>query len=223
MRKEMNALLENARSSLPIVLPSEVKPSAPGAQGQGNGIFNEAAVPLDDVVVFNRMHLRVFSSDPRYRDIFTYINSFAPRVVRAREVANALGCATGEAETLLETLSELGVIVAEKEGSATGFRASKRVFYFPDDEDFFPLRNLNLRHNAEAILSRLTYREIADRKAYRGLITRELTEQQLQYVVEQLDQLIGKVVALPETANPRTIYSLSVLMGERFSRASAED
>jgi transcriptional regulator with XRE-family HTH domain len=174
----------------------------------------ERTVPLDDVIVFNRSHLRVFLSDPSYRDIFTYINSFAPDWITHEEIAQALDLSTERAQLMLEQLSELGVVML-KDGAC---RATKRNFYFPDDEDFFALRNLNLEHNAASILGRLRHEDLTTRKAYRGLVTRELTDEQVGLLLEGVEQLIGQVVAMPETDRPRTIYSLCVLFGERFSR-----
>lgn len=179
---------------------------------------SERTVPLDDVIVFNRAHLRVFSSDPAYRDIFTYINSFGPEPISVVEIAEALGLDPLRCREMLEKLSELGVIVIDALG---GCRASKRNFYFPDDEDFFELRNLNLRHNADSILGRLNHADLTARKAYRGLVTRELTQEQVGLLLTGVDQLMGQLVAMPETSQPRTIYSLCVLFGDRFERADA--
>ena len=116
---------------------------------------------------------------------------------------------------MLAQLFDLGVIVFE-DGMC---RASKRNFYFPDDEDFFELRNLNLTHNTQSIMGRLTFRELLARKAYRGVVTRELTDEQVGLLTAGMDQLMSQVVALPETSEPRSIYSLCVLFGERFARA----
>jgi hypothetical protein len=183
--------------------------------GAWNSKVSERTVPLDDVVVFNRSHLRVFASDPAYRDIFTYVNSFGPEAVGSDEIARALGLSDARASEMLERLSELGVVSVE-DGRC---RATKRNFYFPDDEDFFELRNLNLSHNSGQIMNRLKYCDLQARKAYRGLVTRELTDAQVELLMAGIDELQGQLVALPETAEPRTVYSLCVLFGERFSRA----
>lgn len=177
---------------------------------------SERAVPLDDLIVFNRSHLRVFESDPAYRDVFTYVNSFGPRPVHGAEVAAALEMDLARAESMLAQLAELGVVVADE---ARRYRASKRNFYFPDDEDFFSLRNSNMSHNAASILRRLRHEDLVARKAYRGVVTRELTEEQVRLLLDGVDQLVSGLVSLPETGNPRTIYSLCILFGERFSRS----
>jgi hypothetical protein len=179
----------------------------------------EHQVPLDDVIVFNRSHLKVFGSDPAYRDIFTYINSFGPEPVHAEEIASALGIERDRAAEMLGQLHELGVIVEEAaEGTAKTYRASKRNFYFPDDGDFFELRNSNMVHNSSSILGRLRHEDLMARRAYRGVVTRELTEEQVRLLIEGVEGLMSGFVAMPETPSPRTIYSLCVLFGERFSK-----
>lgn len=197
-------------------LLDEVRGTSPAASVSAwSSRTTERTVPLDDVIVFNRSHLRVFASDPAYRDIFTYVNSFGPDWIESSEIAQALGLSRARAGKMLDQLSELGVIVL-MDGKC---RASKRNFYFPDDEDFFELRNINLNHNAGQIMNRLSYEDLMSRKAYRGLITRELTAEQVSQLLAGVDQLLGSLVAMPETPEPRTIYSLCVLFGERFSRA----
>jgi hypothetical protein len=178
----------------------------------------ERSVPLDDVIVFNRSHLRVFSSDPAYRDIFTYVNSFGPESVSDTEISQALGLSLRRTQEMLEKLNDLGVVALDGSGRC---RAAKRNFYFPDDEDFFGLRNINFEHNAGRILARLTHGCLKERRAYRGLVTRELTAEQVALLLGGIDQLMARLVAMPETSDPRTIYSLCVLFGERFSRAGA--
>jgi hypothetical protein len=174
----------------------------------------ERSVPLDDVIVFNRSHLRLFGSDPAYRDIFTYINSFGPQAISVDEIAAALGLERERTARMLGELHELGVIVSDGQD----FRASKRNFYFPDDGDFFELRNTNMVHNSSSILSRLKHEDLVARRAYRGVVTRELTEEQVRLLLEGVDGLMSSLVAMPETSSPRTIYSLCVLFGERFSK-----
>ena len=173
-------------------------------------------VPLDEVIVFNRAHLKLFLSDPRFRDIFTYVNSFAPDWVSATELSKALGLSEKKTKIMVNSLVDLGVLV-EEQGS---FRASKKNFYFPDDAEFFPLRNLNWNHNAEALLGLLTQDSIQRKDALRSLVSRELTQAQIRLIIDRLNSVLGEVVALPETNQPKGIYSLCVLFGERFQRAS---
>jgi len=204
-----------ARAGISKLLEETRGQNSSSASAAWSSKASDRAVPLDDVVVFNRSHLKVFVSDPAYRDIFTYINSFGPGAVETVEIALALGLSETRTREMLERLSELGV-VALHEGKC---RATKRNFYFPDDEDFFELRNLNLSHNTGAIMSRLKYGDLLARKAYRGLVTRELSDAQVELLLAGIEQLLGQLVAMPETSDPRTIYSLCVVFGERFSRA----
>lgn len=216
----------NARGELEELLKKVVHPREAGAmpvaaepkvKAAEAPPVSQSAVSLDDVIVFNRSHLKVFRSDPRYRDIFTFINACAPEWVASEEIALALEIPLEELERMLDCLSDLGVVLLAG-GKA---RASKRNFYFPDDPDFFELRNLNLIHNATRILSGLSHDELQAKKAYRGLITRELTEEQVERVAAKLDQVIGEVVALPESADAQKIYSVCVLLGKRFERPQA--
>jgi hypothetical protein len=178
----------------------------------------ERSVPLDDLIVFNRSHLKVFASDPAYRDVFTYINSFGPNWITAAEIAQALDLSLERVIEMVEKLSDLGVTLVSPEGC----RSAKRNFYFPDDEDFFGLRNANFEHNSRSILKNLKHADLLNRNAFRGLVTRELTEDQMGLMLKCLEQLTSQIISMPETGEPRTIYSLCVLLGERFSRASVE-
>ena len=174
-------------------------------------------VPLDDVIVFNRSHLKLFESDNFYRDVFTYINSFAPEWISVDEVAAALEIPTARAHEMVNKLAELGVI------NIQGFkcRASKSMFYFPDDADFFKLRNQNVSRNASSVLTKMTFRDIKEKKAYRSVVSRELTSDQVELVITGIESLMHSITKLPETAQPESIYSMCVVFGERFSRAKA--
>ncbi len=187
-----------------------------------SGLFTNATISPDDVIVFNRSHLRLFSSDPAFRDIFTYVNSYSPDWISCKEMSEALGISEVKLDEMLEKLSDLGVILL-----ASGrCRATKKNFYFPDDEDFFELRNINLSHNTAGIMKRLTHQDLQKRRAFRGLLTREMTSEQLEMVISKVEELLGGVIDLPETANPEKIYSMCVLLGERFERpvtAAAEE
>jgi hypothetical protein len=171
------------------------------------------------VIVFNRSHLRLFASDPLYRDIFTYINSFAPDWIANEEIAEALGIEPARARSMIAQLADLGVIVC----AAGRSRAAKRNFYYPDDLDFFALRNENFLRNAERVLKRLSHEELEGRRAYRGLITRELTAEQMDELVARADDLIRAVASLPESDRPERIYSLCVLAGESFRRPAVRE
>ncbi len=221
-RGEVELLLDKVRAnggSSPVLQGGKTAASQTAAAGTssnvaGIGVFTAATINLDDVIVFNRSHLRLFSSDPLYRDIFTYINSYAPEWISVAEIGAALGVPLGKMETMVEQLSDLGVVLLAGERC----RATKRNFYFPDDPDFFPLRNMNLTHNTASIMRRLKHEDLLSRRAYRGLVTRELTNDQLDRVVSRIDGLVSDVVAMPETPNPERIYSLCLLLGERFER-----
>lgn len=221
-RREVEVLLDQIRANggsapvLPSGKPAIAQASslANGGKVAGIGVFTAATINLDDVIVFNRSHLRLFSSDPVYRDIFTYINSYAPEWISITEIGAALGVPLAKMEKMVEQLSDLGVVLLAGEKC----RATKRNFYFPDDPDFFPLRNMNLTHNTASIMRRLKHEDLLARRAYRGLVTRELTNDQLDRVVTRIDELVSDVVAMPETPNPERIYSLCLLLGERFER-----
>jgi transcriptional regulator with XRE-family HTH domain len=204
--------------SLPT--PKGVVPAASTSAATGkssSGLFTNASISPDDVIVFNRSHLRLFSSDPAYRDIFTYVNSYAPEWISCNELSQSLGIAIEKVEEMLEKLSDLGVILL----AAGRCRATKKNFYFPDDEEFFELRNINLSHNTAGIMKRLNHEDLRKRRAFRGLLTREMTAEQLEMVISKIEELMGAVIDLPETSNPEKIYSMCVLLGERFSRPAA--
>jgi hypothetical protein len=199
IQSELESLLVSLRNS-----PAQTK-----AQSLGSSLS------LDHVIVFNRSHLDVFQSNPLYRDIFTYINSFAPEAIEIQELARAMDVTVDAIRPLLAKLKDIGVVME----SGNKYRAAKQSFYFPDDQDFFALRNDNFRRNADAILNRMRYEDIRERQAFRGLITRELTQDQAVQITEELDRVIAKMTLLPETQNPDRVFSLCLLMGERYRRA----
>jgi transcriptional regulator with XRE-family HTH domain len=216
---DVDRLLGQVRTGAPVgaATPAPVAaPTVPTAKVTGIGVFTHQTISLDDIIVFNRSHLKLFSSDPAYRDIFTYVNSYAPEWIAADEISSALDLPAAKTEQMLERLSDLGVILL----AGAKCRASKRNFYFPDDPDFFHLRNLNLTHNATAIMRKLSHEDLLARRAYRGLVTRELTSEQLDRLVGRMDELVSETVGLPETTNPERIYSVCLLLGERFIRPS---
>jgi transcriptional regulator with XRE-family HTH domain len=205
---ELTRLLEEARGKTLGGAPARSTPEKRLGQG----------VALDDVIVFNRSHLKIFGSDPAYRDVFTYVNAFGPGWISAQEISQALSMDLARVQAMLEELFEMGVVQL----SGGRYRSGKRLFYFPDDEDFFGLRNFNFRHNAERILDSLTHQDVVDRKAYRGLVTRELTADQAAQLMAGIEQVLAQAVSMPETPAARTVYSLCVLLGGRFDRLESE-
>jgi transcriptional regulator with XRE-family HTH domain len=171
---------------------------------------------LNKVLVFNKTHLRLFSSHPAYRDIFTYINSYAPEWITSEELSQAVDLTVPRVEAMLEELNDLGVILL----AGGRCRAAKKGFYFPDDEDFFELRNRNFDYEASALMKRLSFDDLQSRRAFRGVVTRELTAEQLSRVLNGIERLMRDTVALPETQEPDQIYSLGIVFGERFSRTA---
>ncbi len=185
----------------------------------GKGIPNQpepekTSMPLDEVIVFNRSHRELFLKDPAYRDIFSFVNAFtSPRSTNADEASQSLGIPRKKLLPMMDNLVKLGVILQEGDQ----YLAAKRNFYFPDDQDFFELRHLNVKHNLEHIMNSIQYQDLVGRRAFRSLVTRELTHAQLGWVAGQLEALLTKVVDLPEDPSARTIYSVCAVAGERFT------
>ncbi|MCC7441941.1 MAG: helix-turn-helix transcriptional regulator [Bdellovibrionales bacterium] len=176
---------------------------------------------VDEVFTFNRSHLALFESDPAYRDIFTYVNSFTPDWVAIEEISTHLGMTQSRTEAMLENLSDYGVLLL----AGGRCRAAKKVFYFPDDQDFFRLRNKNVAFNVQKIMETVSYEDVKARRAFRSVVTRELTAEQLEKVIHGVEYLINRVASLPESGHPDQIFSLCVVLGERFRRQGlpAED
>lgn len=226
LRSEVTAFLDQVRSR-----KAGAVAESSSASRDAQSLFDEAGSPmseaarshgifsaksgLDQVMVFNRAHMKLFQSDKTYRDIFTYVNSFSPEWISSEEIAKAVGQNEEKVEPMLQDLSDLGVLLL----AGGKCRASKRVFYYPDDPDFFDLRNENIRYNSDAVLERISHEDLKNRKAYRGLVTRELTEEQLDQVISAIERIVDRVLSLPESKNPDRIYSMGVLLGERFCRS----
>jgi len=181
----------------------------------GVSLFQRNKRSINSVFVFNRSHLNLFLSNPEYRDIFTYINSYSPEWIPYSEIALAIEKPVTEVEEMLEKLSDLGVLLL----AGGKCRTSKKTFYFPDDEEFFELRNKNLEHNFNKVTNQFKFSDLETKKAHRSLITRELTQEQLEQVIVKIDQLKSDVLTYPETDHPEVIYSLCIALGERFKRS----
>jgi transcriptional regulator with XRE-family HTH domain len=206
---EIDALISRIRSGKALTMAEPEPEIAPKMA------VSAFKVPLDKVVVFNRSHRDVFLKHPAYRDIFTYINAFHPERISGGELARALKLSPGEVEAMLDDLEKLGVVL-KKDGM---YSAAKRNFYFPDDLDFFELRNENLRHNFDQLMGRLTFDELSEKKAFRGVITREFTREQYLWVIDQAEKLLAQSVGLPEDTGGNAIYSVLTVVGERFRRS----
>lgn len=172
-------------------------------------------VYLDDAIVFNRSHMRLFNTDPAYRDIFTYVNSFRLEWVALTEIAEALRLDLKRLRAMAHELQDLGVL--DLQGDYC--RTSKCVYYFPDDQEFFDVRNKNLSHNVQSVIQKLSFEDLNQRRAFRGLVTRELTLEQVDALVTQMDGLLSGMVHLHETPEAEKVYSLCLLFGERFRLA----
>ncbi|MBI4924648.1 MAG: helix-turn-helix transcriptional regulator [Bdellovibrio sp.] len=169
---------------------------------------------MDNVFVFNRSHRELFELDPYYRDIFTYVNSFGPDLISINEVAIAHGLPFERTKKMLDDLVKLGVM----ERKDSQYKALKRVLYFPDDEDFFMLRNKTFLHNVHAIFNKIKYQDLATRQGYRTVVTRKLDLDQIGKLFTLIDELILKAADFPETKNEDKMFSLCILLGERFTR-----
>lgn len=171
--------------------------------------------PLDEVIVFNRSHRDLFLTDPKYRDVFTYVNAFdIEHGITVEAISKALDLKLETAKDMLNALSQLGVMVKEKDR----YFAAKKNYYFPDDADFFELRQQNMRHNVETILNRLTHGDLIQKRAMRTVGTRELTAEQAGWIMGQTEGLMKKFLELPEDPTAEKVYSFCALVGERFSR-----
>jgi len=189
--------------------------SAPAKPAAGGEVSRTTGVSLDDVIVLNRSHLRLLcSKEPAYRDIFTYVYVYAPDWITPEEVAVAFEIPIESVRGFFKELVELGVLM-EQDGLV---RPSKTNCYFPDDADFYELRNLNFTHNVNQIMKRLTFEDLKAGAAYRNLITRELSPRQIRSVIEGIEGLFRNVVGLAERPEPGAVHSLCVVLGERFAR-----
>ncbi len=199
--------LSKASESRPVEGPGH-----PGAQG---GL--KEAMALDDVIVFNRAHLRLFQSDPAYRDIFTAVNC-ANGWATVSAIAQALHIAPERLRPMLLALNDHGVIDLDGDYCKT----SKSNFYFPDDADFFEIRNRNFIYEAQSILANLKAQDVATKRSYRSLLTRDLSHAQLLAVIEKLDLVMAQVLEMEHYADSERIYSVCALVGPRYSRVRAE-
>ena len=197
-----NLLQERADSGEPLTRRS------------ASDFYKEASISLDDVIVLNRSHLKLLKSDPLYRDLFTYIYAYAPDWIPVEELAAGFPYPVEKVSAFLEKLADLGVILF-RDGQA---RSSKKNCYFPDDEDFFELRNLNITHNVSQIIEKVTHDDLREGRAYRSLVTRELSPRQVQAVISGIDELIAQVVGLSGRSQGGGIHSLCIALGERFKR-----
>ncbi|MGE0614671.1 MAG: helix-turn-helix domain-containing protein [Bacteriovoracia bacterium] len=211
----LERLIDQSTGVAPAAGPGQVARTAP-----------QANVNLDEVIVFNRSHLKVFESDPSYRDVFTFISAYYPDWISEGELAAALGISREKVAKRVADLADLGVIRAKGTGKheRQQWTAAKSTFYFPDDEEFFGLRNQNLRHNMDNLLGKLKHEDIVAKRAMRGVVTRELSAEQVGLVIEGVERLMMRTVQMQAVPSASTgIYSLCFLLGERFSRSASID
>jgi transcriptional regulator with XRE-family HTH domain len=177
---------------------------------------------LGMTLVFGKVHRELFESDPRYRDVFTYVNAYDGAGVSMDDLSRDLGIETAHAFRMAETLARLGVLVVERGVGKTLYRASKKFFYFPDDEEFFDLRNKNFRHNIEGVLGGKKYAEFVKSGCMRDLLTRELTEEQYKKVRDAAEHWLVEASQMDEDPSAKTIYSIGLFMGPRFKKTAVE-
>ena len=180
-------------------------------------------LPLDDVFVFNRSHLSLFRQEPFYRDLFSLINTYGGEWVSVEELANTTSKPASEIDALLHQLYEHGVLSMQQDQNQLKVRVSKRNFYYPDDEEFFELRNQNLAHNINIIMDQLRFEDVKKGKAYRSVLTVQLSEKRRQELIESLDDLIERTLHMQERRPGNRLHSLCVLLGERFPNALNEE
>lgn len=168
---------------------------------------------LDEVLVLNRAHVDLFNSTARSRDVFTFIASLYPSWVEFEEISQRLRIPTSEVRKIVKSLCDQGLLL----GEGKRVRAAKSKFYFPNDEDFFDLRNRNVLENVDTIMRNLTHQDVREKRACRRVVTRKLTPVQIQDVFQQIENFIEEVVDLPDADYSDTVYSLCMILGERFN------
>ena len=154
------------------------------------------------------------SQDPWIRDVFVYVNSNYPDWIQEQELADVLGISVADLTLRTALLAREGVL----QSAGGRLRAKRRTYYFPDTEAFFQARNLNFSHNVSRILPTLSFGELAARRAFRSVISRVLTGDQLAQVIGRLEQLLQEMSEYPDPKEPGAIFSLCILMGERFRK-----
>jgi len=224
-RREVETLLNRVRrggvgEADPMDSPETTLVSPVGAQISSRVPLNleegKESV-FDHLMVFNRSHIKLFQSDPRYRDIFTFVNVYTPEEwISLEEVSSSLGIPAEELDPMVETMNDHGLILL----AGGKCRSPKVMYYFPDDEDFFDLRNQNYHYNAHAILENATFDNIRERSAYRNVLTRRFTKSQVQHLVGRLDEILREMANMPEEGSTVNdpVYSVCLLAGERFRR-----
>jgi hypothetical protein len=224
-RKEVDHLLNRVRRGVrgeadPNESPETTLVSPVGAQVSSRVPLNleegKESV-FDHLMVFNRSHIKLFQSDARFRDIFTFVNVYTPEEwIALDEVSRSLGIPAEELEPMVETMNDHGLILL----AGGKCRSPKVMYYFPDDEDFFELRNQNYTYNANAILANANFDNIRERSAYRNVLTRRFTQSQVQHLVGRLDEILREMANMPEEGNTVNdpVYSVCLLAGERFRR-----
>jgi len=186
-------------------------------------IFGQLGVsPLEALLEWNKAQLSDASvqaaPEPAVAKTLKEIEVLLNQVrsgISVEELSRALKIEPPVIREMLEDLERLGVVLRKDES----FVAAKRNFYFPDDADFFELRNLNVRHNFSQLMDNLQFEALSTRQAFRGLITREFTPAQYRWVVDQSERLLAQAVGLPEDEGGDVIYSVMTVVGERFRRS----
>lgn len=210
LRGHLERVKQSSKIPSPLVVPEVTQSNAQEMTSQGN-----IPVSLERTFVFNRSHKNLFLSNPLFRDIFTYVNAFAPEWIPADEIAAAIGESLGKTRELLDQLNDLGIILL----AGDRCRPSKKLFYFPDDSDFFEIRNENLRHNMNALLERIKHEDLSSQRAYRNLVTIDLGPEQAEDVIRQVENLVKSILLKPKLEPVESVYSFCVVFGERYRRS----
>ncbi|MEK7692119.1 MAG: hypothetical protein AAB425_13980, partial [Bdellovibrionota bacterium] len=172
---------------------------------------------LDHVLVLNRKHRDILASDPNFRDVLTYIQSFKPELVSLGRVATEIGLSLLRVREMCAKLAEnhlLEVIGDEARGV-------KQALYFPEDEDFFLLKNQSFTHNVSKILGQLSVEDLRNKRATRMLLTAALSEDDFKEVQRSLEGVVESVLSRkrPGATTDAPVYSVCVLAGRRFESA----
>tara|TARA_Y100000590_G_scaffold456384_1_gene606892 strand:+ start:6458 stop:7456 length:999 start_codon:yes stop_codon:yes gene_type:complete len=212
--EEIDQILERFRND--DLTDAQLRGAGGSSDSKSTGVFRRSG-PIDRMVIFHSAYRDVFESNPVYRDIFTYLNGFLGEWISLEELAIAFELPTSQIELMTKKLSDLQVIQLEN-GKC---RVAKRVFYFPDDEDFFKLRNTNVSYNVDRILKNLEFEDVSNRLAYRSIVTRPLSRKQVGQLIGKLETLVDSIVSGFDPEPTDEIYSSCFVVGKRFERPSS--
>ncbi|MBS1983123.1 MAG: hypothetical protein JST16_03030 [Bdellovibrionales bacterium] len=184
---------------------------APGTERKGEPLYSQAG-QIDNYYVIQESQIKKFLETPKLWEVASVISVYSLNAdITEKDVARLSGIPLAEVKDMVEWLRNENLVLAQK----GVLKRKRKYFHIPNLEEFRPLRDQNFLHASQALIKMIKTQDLLEKKAYRVTLVRRLSEAQIKQTVEEIDQVVAKLMNLPEEGPDAFVCTIA--LGRRYS------